>query len=105
MSALIAARNLMCAASLRKDAYVDMFHVGSGDGKRNEIFRLTGSGAGMTTNASRLVDDLGPLHRPALWLFNHGIFANYWLHGQTRIGLGFGESELYHATNERKHGG
>lgn len=27
----------------------------------------------MTTDTPRLVDDLGPLHRTALWLFKHGI--------------------------------
>jgi hypothetical protein len=94
----------MCAASLRKDAYVDMLYISAGDGKRDEIFGLAGCGAGMTTNASCLIDDLGPLHCPVLWFFKHESFA-ICAHGRLGPVWDAGESELYHATEQRKHDG
>ena len=71
VSALITAGHLMRAASLRKNANVDMLHIGARDGKRNQILRLACGGAGVATNASCVVDDLGPLHRAVLWFFKH----------------------------------
>jgi hypothetical protein len=92
MRALIAARHLMCAASLRKNADVDMLHVSPRYRERDEVLGFTSSGAGVTTNATRLVDYFGPLHRAVLWFFEH----------ETPC-FGFGESELYHAMNKSKH--
>ena len=65
VSALIAARHLMSASRLRKHADVDVFDVCARDGKRNEIFRLARGGAGVTADAARMVDYLGPLNRVA----------------------------------------
>jgi hypothetical protein len=69
VSALIAARDLMSAARLRKDADVDVLDVGARDRKRNEIFRLARGGARMTTDTARVVNYLGPLNR--VRLFHH----------------------------------
>lgn len=71
VGALIAARYLMRAASLRKDADIDMFHIRPRHRQRDKILRLARGGAGVTTDATRLVDDLGPLHRAVLWFFEH----------------------------------
>ena len=62
MRALIAARDLVRAARLGKDADVDVLYIGARDADRNNVFRLAGSGAGMTTDATSVVDDLGPLN-------------------------------------------
>src|SRR6185295_7323994 len=69
--ALIAARHLMSAARLWKDADVDMLHIRPRHRQRDQVLGLAGGGAGMTTNAARLVDNLGPLHRAVLWCFEH----------------------------------
>ena len=71
MRALIAARDLMRAARLRKDADVDVLDVSARDGKRHEILRLARGRAGVTADAAGVVDDLGPLHTviaSCLWL-------------------------------------
>ena len=60
--ALIAARYLVRAARLGRDADVDVLYIGARDADRNNVFRLAGSGAGMTTDATSVVDDLGPLN-------------------------------------------
>ena len=67
MRALIAARHLVRAAGLRKHADVYVLDVSSRNGKWNEIFRLAGGRAGMTADAARVVDYLGPLYR-GCWL-------------------------------------
>jgi hypothetical protein len=66
MGTLITARHLMGAPSLWKDTDVDMFYIRSGNGERHQVFRLACGGAGMTANAARMVDDLGPLNRTRL---------------------------------------
>jgi hypothetical protein len=71
VSALIAARYLMGAASLWKNANVDMFHISSRHRERDKILRFARGGAGVATDATGLVDDLGPLHRTVLWFFEH----------------------------------
>jgi hypothetical protein len=71
MRALIASRDLMRTTSLGEDSYVNMLHVRPRHGKRNQIFRLARGRAGVTANATRVVDDLGPLHRAVLWFFEH----------------------------------
>jgi len=48
----------------------------------------------MAADATRVVDDLGPLNRAVLWLFKHAKLR--------QIDF-FGESELYHAKKKRKH--
>src|ERR1044072_1079436 len=68
---LVTAGDLVRAARLREDAHVDVLDVSARHRKWNQIFRLAGSGAGVTTNATSLVDDLGPLHRSILWFFEH----------------------------------
>jgi hypothetical protein len=62
MRALIAARHLMRPAGLGKRADVNVLYVSARDAEGNNVFRLAGSRAGMTTNATRVVDDLGPLY-------------------------------------------
>ena len=69
VSALIAACYLVSASRLRKDADVDVFDVCARDGKRNEILRLACRRAGMTADAARVVNYLGPLNR--VRLFHH----------------------------------
>jgi hypothetical protein len=71
MRALVAAGDLMRAPDLGKYADVNMFHIRARYGQRNQVFRLARSGTRMTTNASCMVDDLGPLNRAALWFFKH----------------------------------
>jgi len=60
--ALITPRHLMCATHLRKYADVDMLNVRARHANRDDVLRLAGSRARMTTNAARMVDDLRPLH-------------------------------------------
>ena len=81
MSALIAASDLMGAASLRKHANIDMLDISAGDGKRYKVFRLAGRGAGVTANASGLVNNFGPFHGLGLWLLEHGS-SHYLLCGE-----------------------
>lgn len=85
MRALIAARDLMRAPHGGKHTNVDVLYVSARDRKRYQVFRFAGSRAGVTANAARVVDDLGPLHR----------FLRLCVHY-----LGFelvDEGELYHA--------
>lgn len=82
MSALIAARYLVRAPDLRKGADIDVLDVSAGDADGNDIFRLAGGGAGVTTNTTRVVDHFGPLDTGRLcrsW-FNH-----LWLKLEPRI--------------------
>src|SRR5215471_4249161 len=60
--ALITAGNLVRAACLWKDPYVDVLDVSARDPDWHDVFRLTGSRAGVTANAPGVVDDLGPLN-------------------------------------------
>jgi len=60
--ALIAARHLMRAAHLRKHADVDVLDVSARDTYGHDIFRLAGSGAGMTPDTAGVIDDLRPLN-------------------------------------------
>ena len=69
MRALVATRYLVGAARLGKDADVNVLDVGAGDAEWDDVFRFAGSGAGMTTDATRVVDHLGPLN---LLRLNHG---------------------------------
>ena len=62
MSALIAARHLMRASRLGEDADINVLNVGSRHADGDNVFRLAGSRARMTTNATRVVDNLGPLN-------------------------------------------
>jgi len=70
MRALIAPRHLMCAPRLGKDADVNVLNVGSCNADGDNIFRFARSSAGMTTNATRVVDNLGPLN---LLRLRHGL--------------------------------
>src|SRR5262249_44364247 len=63
--ALIAARNLMGSAHLRKYSDVDVLNISPGDADRHDIFGLTRGGAGMATDAPAMVDNLSPLHAVA----------------------------------------
>jgi len=62
MNALIAACYLVSSSSLGKDADINVFDVSASDGKRDDVFRFTCGGAGMTTDASSVVDYLRPLN-------------------------------------------
>lgn len=62
MRALIATGDLVCSPCLWKHPDVNVLNVGACDRQWNQIFRFAGSGTGVATNASRMVDDLGPLH-------------------------------------------
>src|SRR5687767_10784739 len=63
MSALIASCYLMSTARLWEHAYVDVFDVRAGDGKRNKILRLARGSTRVTADAARMVNYLGPLNR------------------------------------------
>ena len=71
MRALIAARHLMRASSLRKLSNINVLDVGTRHRERHFVFRFAGGRAGMTADAARVIDHLGPLHRLVLWLFEH----------------------------------
>jgi hypothetical protein len=75
VSALVAARHLMCASHLRKHAYVDVLHISPSDANRNDIFRLASRRTRMTTDAAGMVDDLGPLHAilGSMFVLDHGL--------------------------------
>jgi hypothetical protein len=64
----------MRAASLRKFANVYVLDVCPGDGKRNVVLGFTGGCAGVTTDAARVVYDLGPLRVFALGSKNGELF-------------------------------
>src|SRR5207244_4419429 len=61
MRALVAARDLMRAAYLRKHAHIDVLDIGAGDANRHDVLRLAGGRARMTTDAAGVVDHFGPL--------------------------------------------
>ena len=61
----------MGAPSLRKHANIDMLNVGSGDGDRNDVFRLAGSRTRMAPDAAGVIDDLGPFDSLRRWLCEH----------------------------------
>jgi len=71
MRALIAARDLMCASHLRKDADLDVLDIGPRYRERDHILRLARRGARVAANATRLVNDFSPLNRAVLWFFEH----------------------------------
>ena len=73
MGALITTRYLMRAPHLRKHPHVNVLDVGTRDPDWNYVLGLARGGAGVTTNAARMVDDLCPLHGfLASWLlFDH----------------------------------
>src|SRR5690606_41370190 len=58
--ALVAARDLECAARVRKLADVDVLDVRARDGERHLVLLLARGGARVAADAARLVDDLGP---------------------------------------------
>lgn len=62
MSALIAARHLMRASSLRKLSDINMLDVGARHGERHFVFGFAGGRAGVTTDAARMVYDFSPLN-------------------------------------------
>jgi hypothetical protein len=68
---LITASDLMGAASLRENAYINMFDVSTRDREGDEVFRLARRGTRVTTNATRVVNDLGPLYITIFWRFEH----------------------------------
>ena len=61
--ALVAARHLMRASSLRECPYVHVLDVGARHGERDEVLGLAGGRAGVAADAARLVDDLAPARR------------------------------------------
>jgi hypothetical protein len=71
MGALIATSDLVGAASLRKNANVNMLDISARDGKRHKVFRLAGRRAGVTADASGMVNNLGTLPSLCLWLLEH----------------------------------
>src|SRR5205809_7374378 len=60
MSTLVAPRDLVGAARLREYTHVNMFDVCAGYGKGNKVLGFAGSRTGVATNATRVVDYLGP---------------------------------------------
>jgi len=71
--ALITAGYLVGAPRLREDTHVDVLDVGSRDTDGNHVFRLARGRARVTSDATGVVDDLGPLHSlfAACLRFNH----------------------------------
>jgi hypothetical protein len=59
--ALVAAGDLMRAAHLWEHTHVDVLDVGAGDANRDDVLRLAGCRARMTTDAASVVDHLRPL--------------------------------------------
>ena len=59
--ALVTTGDLEGSLRLREDPYIDIFYVGSGDGKRDFIFGFTGCRTSVTTDTTGIVDDFGPL--------------------------------------------
>ncbi|MGH9879790.1 MAG: hypothetical protein ACRD6N_00040 [Pyrinomonadaceae bacterium] len=57
---MIATRDLMRAAGLGEDADIDVLDISTRDGKWNQVFRLAGGRAGMTPDATGVVNNLGP---------------------------------------------
>src|ERR1700754_282581 len=62
MNALVTTRDLMHTSSLRERAYINVFDVGSCDGKRYKVLRLACRSTGMTANTAGVVDHLRPLN-------------------------------------------
>ena len=58
--ALVAARDLECAAGLGKHAHVHVLDVGTSHGERHLVLGLARRGAGMAADAAVMVDQLGP---------------------------------------------
>lgn len=62
MSALVATRHLVCTPRLRECADFYVLNVRAGHRQRNKILGFTRSGAGVATNTTRMVNDLGPFN-------------------------------------------
>src|SRR6185503_2344815 len=77
---LIAARDLVRAPRLWKDADVDVLNVSAGDADGHDVFRLACGRAGVTADAAGVVDDLRPLNAlVASWLLiDHVAQAKSW---------------------------
>jgi hypothetical protein len=60
--ALITTGHLVCATRLWKHTYVYVLNVGARDPDRHDVLGLAGGGARVTADATRVVDDLRPLH-------------------------------------------
>ena len=52
----------MGAPRLRENADIDVLDVGARDPDGHDVFRFAGGRAGVTADATRVVDDLRPLH-------------------------------------------
>ena len=77
----------MGSTHVRKNAYVHVLYVGTRNGKRDKVFRFTGSSAGMATDAACVIDHLGPFDVSYLGL----------RHERSSFPPVFGEVRLYHA--------
>ena len=88
MRALITARHLVRATRLRENAHVDVLDVSARHADRDDIFRLTRSRTGVTTDAAGVVDDLGPLH---------SLFANCLLCSLMALEM---KPRIYHGSGE-----
>ena len=61
MRALITTCHLMSTARLRENTDVDVLDVGASNTEGHYVFRFARSRAGMTPDATGVVDDFGPL--------------------------------------------
>ena len=75
--ALITAGYLVGAPRLREDTHVDVLDVSSRHPDGNDILRLARGRARVTSDATGVVDDLGPLHS----LFAACLRFNHWVCG------------------------
>jgi hypothetical protein len=94
MRALIAARDLMRASDGGKHTNVNVLDVSARNRKRYQVFRFAGGSARVTADATRVVNDLGPLHRLVLWRFEHHLGSSDFAD----------EGELYHAGKKNGRG-
>jgi hypothetical protein len=62
MCTLITASHLVGPAHLREHADFDVLYVSTRDGKRDNVFRFAGRGAGMTADTASVINHLGPFH-------------------------------------------
>jgi len=81
VSAVIAAQDSKVALSVRKSAFLDVFHPGAVDRERYLVFRFARRRAGMTTDALSLVDNPGEVLHPhtlreVLKLYPKGLASN-----------------------------
>src|SRR6185312_2771046 len=91
MSALITASYLVRATGLRKLANVNVLDICTSHRQRHDVLRLAGSRTRVTTNATRMVDHLGPFDWGG-WL--HHVFFALMTISRTANGKGLMDHEF-----------